>query len=190
MFKISFCVKIAYKSLEATSNKVNHTGFQQYVLFEQRTKLFYTWFYLWRTQGGATKRGTPGYCVVHHRYHASINIQNLQDVFSINLWIILKPHIGGFEQIYINLLKSAAFSLQTSENILKPPPRINLKGTLRLSNAWPLEVAMYINLYTYGEILGGIPKMFIRVFLLFCTILKKLMVSDKIIHKAFRMKFS
>ena len=31
-----------------------------------------TWFYLWRTQGGATQRstpvynGTPGYCVVHH----------------------------------------------------------------------------------------------------------------------------
>ena len=27
-----------------------------------------TWFYLWWTQGGATQRGTPGYCVVHHTY--------------------------------------------------------------------------------------------------------------------------
>ena len=35
----------------------------------------------------------------------------------------LKPYysIGGFEGIFINLLKSAAFSLQTSENNLKPP---------------------------------------------------------------------
>ena len=22
--------------------------------------------FTWRTQGGATQRGTPGYCVVHH----------------------------------------------------------------------------------------------------------------------------
>ena len=35
----------------------------------------------------------------------------------------LKPwyRIGGFEWISINLSKSAAFSLQTSENNLKPP---------------------------------------------------------------------
>ena len=29
--------------------------------------------------------------------------------------------IGGFEWIFIHILKSAAFSLQTSENKLKPP---------------------------------------------------------------------
>ena len=35
----------------------------------------------------------------------------------------LKPFysIGGFEWIFINLIESAAFSLQTSENNLKPP---------------------------------------------------------------------
>ena len=29
------------------------------------TSNYSTWFYLWRMQGGATQRGTPGYCVVH-----------------------------------------------------------------------------------------------------------------------------
>ena len=33
----------------------------------------------------------------------------------------LKPYIGGLELISINLSKSAAFSLQTSENSFKPP---------------------------------------------------------------------
>ena len=35
----------------------------------------------------------------------------------------LKPlnSIGGFDRISINLSESAAFSLQTSENNLKPP---------------------------------------------------------------------
>ena len=55
---------------------------------------------------------------------------------------LLKPecNIGGLEWILINLLKSAAFSLQTWENnpnIL----RINLKGTFRFINEWPLERA-------------------------------------------------
>ena len=36
-------------------------------------------------------------------------------------------------------------------------------------------------MYLYGKIFGGIPKM-----LVLCNFLKILMVSDKVIHKAFR----
>ena len=41
----------------------------------------------------------------------------------VSLETILKPSysIGGFEWIFFSLLTSAAFSLQTSENNLKPP---------------------------------------------------------------------
>ena len=79
--------------------------------------------------------------------------------------------IGGFEWIFINLLKSAAeFSLQTSGNNIK-------------ANEWPLKGAMYINLH--GKIFGGIPKI---KMLVFGNFLKILMVSDKMIHGAFRIQ--
>ena len=45
-----------------------------------------------------------------------------------------------------NLLKSAAFSLKTSEKTTSNIVRINLKGRLGVSNEWSLEGAMYINL--------------------------------------------
>ena len=45
-----------------------------------------------------------------------------------------------------NLLKSAAFSLKTSEKTTSNILRINLKGRLGVSNEWSLEGAMYINL--------------------------------------------
>ena len=35
-------------------------------------------------------------------------------------WWQIMYSIGGFEQIFISLLKSVAFSLQTSENNLEP----------------------------------------------------------------------
>ena len=41
-----------------------HNGFQQYVLFEQYTKLFDI-IYFWQTQSCATQRSSPGYHVVH-----------------------------------------------------------------------------------------------------------------------------
>ena len=37
------------------------------------------------------------------------------------LFKAIEYSIGGFEWIFINLLKSAALSLQTSEHNLKPP---------------------------------------------------------------------
>ena len=59
---------------------------------------------------------------------------------------MLKPKysIGGVEWIFINLLKSAAFSLQTKEttsNLL----RITLKDRLRVTNEQSLVGAIYIN---------------------------------------------
>ena len=47
--------------------------------------------------------------------------------------LVLTYGIGGFEWIFINLLKSAASSLQISENIIRPPYRISLKGRLTVS---------------------------------------------------------
>ena len=52
-----------------------------------------------------------------------------------------------FDWIFINLLKSAAFTLQTSKHNLKNLLRITLKDRLRISNEWTLDKAMYINLY-------------------------------------------
>ena len=66
--------------------------------------------------------------------------------------------ISGFELISINLSKSVAFSLQTSE--------------LKFTNAQPLQ----------GAIFRGHP-----VNVSFMQFLKILMVSDKMIHKAFRI---
>ena len=71
---------------------------------------------------------------------------------------------------------------KTTSNLL----RINLKGRLRFNNySWPPKGAMYmyINLqsYMYCKIFRGIPKV-----LVLCNFLKILMVSDKMIYKAFR----
>ena len=56
----------------------------------------------------------------------------------------LKPqYFGGSEWISINLSKSAAFSLQTSQNNLILL-RINLKGILKVNEIWPLEGATYM----------------------------------------------
>ena len=84
--------------------------------------------------------------------------------------------LNEFPKIF---LKSAAFSLQTSENNLKPPYRVSFKGNLMFNHLLPLEGAMHILLY--GKIVGGIPKI-----LVLCNFLQILMVSDKIIHMAFR----
>ena len=65
---------------------------------------------------------------------------------------------------------------KTTSNLL----RINLKGTLRFSNEWPLEGAMYINLWQNSL---GIPRIFFCV----CKFLEILIVSDKAIHEAVRI---
>ena len=59
---------------------------------------------------------------------------------------------------------------------------ISLNGILKLNEVWPLEGAtMYTCTYLYGRILGGIPIM-----LVLCNFLRKLMVSNKKIHRALR----
>ena len=55
-------------------------------------------------------------------------------------------HMWWISMNFHQPLKSAAFSLQTSENSPNLL-RINLKGTLRCSNERPLEGAIYINLH-------------------------------------------
>ena len=61
-------------------------------------------------------------------------------------WLKPQYSIGGFEWISINLSKSAAFSLQTSENNLKPPKNQLKKANKGSNKIWPLEGAMYITL--------------------------------------------
>ena len=70
------CIYVAYMYLEvfgSTWNQVNHNSFQQCMLSLNDAPNYFTWFYLWRTQGGATQRGTPGYCVVHHIIYIGLN---------------------------------------------------------------------------------------------------------------------
>ena len=68
------------KSLEALTTKLITTIFNSMLSLNDAPN-YSTWFYLWRTQGGATQRGTPGYygtpgyCVVHHLYCIWANVQ-------------------------------------------------------------------------------------------------------------------
>ena len=53
-------------------------------------------------------------------YYLNVHIdqKSILELFNIKA---IEFSIGGFEWIFINLFKSVAFSLQTSENNLKPP---------------------------------------------------------------------
>ena len=85
--------------------------------------------------------------------------------------------IGGLEQNSINLLKSAAFSLQTTEKQPQTSLESTLKGTWRFNKVRPLEGLLYM-----VKFYGGIQKI-----LLLCNFLKILMVSDKTIHKVLEL---
>ena len=92
---------------------------------------------------------------------------------------MLKPEyklIGGFEWIFSYLLKSAAFSLQMSENYLKPPKN-PFKRQIKVRQ-WFTTRGTFVHKAMLGH-----PKKFIVFFSCFLEIL---MVSDKKIHKAFR----
>ena len=75
-----------------------------------------TWFYLWRTQSGATQRstpgynGTPGYCVVHHLSWSTcqhwITQTELHTVPPTNNF----PNIRAFSRIFANFSNNREYS--------------------------------------------------------------------------------
>ena len=85
--------------------------------------------------------------------------------------------LNEFPSIFQKVQHSHSRHQKTTSNLL----RINLKCILKCNEIWPLEGAMYITLWY--RIFGGIPKM-----LVLYNFLRKLMVSDKKIHRAFRTR--
>ena len=95
---------------------------------------------------------------------------------------LLKPYcsivlvdLNEFPSIFHKVQHSNSRPQKTTSNLL----RINLEGILKFNEMWPLEGAMYITLW---QNFWGIPKM-----LVLCNFLRKLMVSDKKIHRAFQI---
>merc|ERR1712105_331460 len=62
--------------------------------------------------------------------------------------------------------------------------RISLNGILKLNEVWPLQGVMYISLW---ELFSGASRSIIVLSLL-CNFLRKLMVSNKKIHRALRTR--
>ena len=90
--------------------------------------------------------------------------------FPLYLWQCIDLCIGCIKAILVDLNEfSSVFKKMqhshtrhlTTSNLL----RITVKCRLRFSNEWPLEGAVYINLY--GKILPGIPNFFV-----FCKLFK------------------
>ena len=79
-----------------------------------------TSFYLWRTQGGATQRGTPGYCVVHHLQFKELIYQHtkyIMIVFSskFQLFSRFRAGIKDLEVMMQNVITTAFETVKTVE---------------------------------------------------------------------------
>ena len=81
-----------------------------------------------------------------------------------------------FSLIFWKVQHSHSRHQKTTSHLL----RINLKGKVRFNNKWPLEGAMYINLRSNFR---GHPEMLV----FFLQFTQNIDVSDKSIHKAFRI---
>ena len=94
----------------------------------------------------------------------------------------LKPYhnIDGFELIFINCLKSAAFSFKTSGNNLKSPWN-QFKSNIKVH-----QLTNTRGSYVHKPMVkfSGASQIF---FLCVCKFLKQIDVLDKTIHKAFRI---
>ena len=102
---------------------------------------------------------------------------------NLHLSIVWYWWIWSFEWIFINLKVQHSHSRhqKTTSDLL----RTTLKGTLRFSNEWPLERALYMCInHIMVKLLWatGHPEFFPP-----SNFSKILMVSDKAIHKAFRI---
>ena len=84
--------------------------------------------------------------------------------------------LNEFPSIFQKVQHSYSRHQKTTSNLL----RINLKGILKFNEIWPLEGAIHTELY--GRIFRGHPQFFFFL----CNFLRKLMVSDNNIHRAFR----
>ena len=80
--------------------------------------------------------------------------------------------------MFVNLFKSAAFSLQASENIIKPPLNY-FKGQVE-DHQWMTTRESYVDKPMVK--FSGVPWIFFV-----CKFLKVLIISNKTIHMAFRI---
>ena len=92
---------------------------------------------------------------------------------------IVLVDLNEYPSIFQKVQHSYSRHQKTTSNLL----RINLKGIVKFNEIWPLEGAtcMYMYITLHGRIFGGITKL-----LVLGNFLRKLMVSDKMIHRAFR----